>query len=278
MKNDPVNHPSHYTSHPSGVECIQVTEHMGFNLGNAFKYLFRRSIKHENDGVDMKKALWYVDREVQKRRAKHVEDISKGREVRGQRQGEGAPDRETPPQKAFCNADRLPRCCRVHAEWREAQGMVRPSDGFGDVCGPVPGRDGSLSFERCAPGQPPIEFSVGDEEEESLKKSAARDGLFGGEESGFKAYAGAGSGNTSEQGDRGGAGAENGCDPSNYWEGPQGGELEVMRVAEYEPYNIGAALLNIWRADLKNDAIEDLKKAQWYIEREIAKREKEQQS
>ncbi len=32
---DSVNHPSHYTAHPSGVECIQVTEHMGFCLGNA---------------------------------------------------------------------------------------------------------------------------------------------------------------------------------------------------------------------------------------------------
>lgn len=32
---DQVNNPKHYTSHPSGVECIQVTEHMGFNLGNA---------------------------------------------------------------------------------------------------------------------------------------------------------------------------------------------------------------------------------------------------
>jgi hypothetical protein len=30
---DPVNHPPHYTAHPSGVECIQITEHMGFNLG-----------------------------------------------------------------------------------------------------------------------------------------------------------------------------------------------------------------------------------------------------
>ena len=32
---DPVNHPKHYTEHPSGIECIQITEHMGFNLGNA---------------------------------------------------------------------------------------------------------------------------------------------------------------------------------------------------------------------------------------------------
>ncbi len=36
---DPVNHPKHYTAHPSGVECITITEHMGFNLGNAMKYI-----------------------------------------------------------------------------------------------------------------------------------------------------------------------------------------------------------------------------------------------
>lgn len=32
---DLINHPPHYTSHPSGVECIQITEHMRFNLGIA---------------------------------------------------------------------------------------------------------------------------------------------------------------------------------------------------------------------------------------------------
>ena len=39
--NDPVNHPRHYTSHPSGIEVIQITEHMNFCLGNAVKYILR---------------------------------------------------------------------------------------------------------------------------------------------------------------------------------------------------------------------------------------------
>ena len=34
---DAVNHPAHYTGHPSGIECIQVTEHMNFCVGNAVK-------------------------------------------------------------------------------------------------------------------------------------------------------------------------------------------------------------------------------------------------
>ena len=63
---DIVNHPSHYTSHPSGIECIQVTEHMGFNLGNAIKYVWRADLK--NDALeDLRKAIWYIDREIQKR-------------------------------------------------------------------------------------------------------------------------------------------------------------------------------------------------------------------
>jgi hypothetical protein len=63
---DPVNHPKHYTSHPSGVDCIQITEHMGFNLGNAIKYIWRADLK--SDAIeDLRKAEWYIRREIEKR-------------------------------------------------------------------------------------------------------------------------------------------------------------------------------------------------------------------
>ncbi len=62
MSND-VNHPKHYTSSPSGVECIQVTEHMSFNLGNAMKYLWRASLKGK-EKQDLEKAIWYLQREL----------------------------------------------------------------------------------------------------------------------------------------------------------------------------------------------------------------------
>ncbi|VVE12635.1 hypothetical protein PCA20602_02715 [Pandoraea capi] len=63
---DAVNSPAHYTKHPSGVECIAITEHMGFNLGNAIKYIWRADLK--NDAIeDLKKAEWYIRREIQKR-------------------------------------------------------------------------------------------------------------------------------------------------------------------------------------------------------------------
>ena len=62
-----VNHPKHYTSHPSGVECIQVTEHMGFNLGNVIKYLWRAEEKGRPT-EDLEKAAWYLAREIQRRK------------------------------------------------------------------------------------------------------------------------------------------------------------------------------------------------------------------
>lgn len=76
VSNDPVNHPKHYTAHPSGVECIQITEHMGFNLGNAMKYVWRADLK--NDALeDMKKAIWYIQREIAKREAEIAEAEAK---------------------------------------------------------------------------------------------------------------------------------------------------------------------------------------------------------
>lgn len=65
---DPVNHPAHYTSHPSGVECIDITKHYNFQIGNAMKYLWRQGLK-ESVGLDpidkqiqdCKKAVWYIN-------------------------------------------------------------------------------------------------------------------------------------------------------------------------------------------------------------------------
>lgn len=60
---DNVNHPKHYTSHPSGIECIQITEHMDFCIGNAIKYLWRAGGK--NDEIeDLEKAIWYIQRKI----------------------------------------------------------------------------------------------------------------------------------------------------------------------------------------------------------------------
>ena len=70
---DQVNHPEHYTSDPSGVECIQITRHRNFNIGNAFKYLWRAGLKDESKHIeDLKKAIFYIQDEINRLERKHV--------------------------------------------------------------------------------------------------------------------------------------------------------------------------------------------------------------
>lgn len=65
MEEDKINHPTHYTSHPSGVECIEITQHHNFCIGNVIKYVWRAGIKGEDTKIeDLKKARWYLDREI----------------------------------------------------------------------------------------------------------------------------------------------------------------------------------------------------------------------
>lgn len=70
-KNDQVNHPKHYTSDPSGIECIDITRHRNFNIGNAIKYLWRAGLKEDKDRKlidkqveDLNKAVWYLADEI----------------------------------------------------------------------------------------------------------------------------------------------------------------------------------------------------------------------
>jgi hypothetical protein len=63
-----VDHPKHYNANPSGIECITVVEHMSFNVGNAMKYLWRADEKGR-PVEDLEKARWYIDREIEKRKA-----------------------------------------------------------------------------------------------------------------------------------------------------------------------------------------------------------------
>jgi len=62
---DPINHPVHYNSGKAicecgrKIECIDVTRHMDFNLGNSVKYIWRSEYK--NGAEDIKKAIWYLN-------------------------------------------------------------------------------------------------------------------------------------------------------------------------------------------------------------------------
>lgn len=72
---DAVNHPSHYNSDPSGVECIEITRHRNFNIGAAFKYLWRAGLKEdssldnlEKEIQDLEKAIFHIKDEIKRKR------------------------------------------------------------------------------------------------------------------------------------------------------------------------------------------------------------------
>lgn len=80
VENDNVNHPEWYTQHPSGIECIEITRHYCFSIGNAIKYLWRAGLKKEmgledkqKEIEDLEKAIWYIkDRIAQLKKLKVV--------------------------------------------------------------------------------------------------------------------------------------------------------------------------------------------------------------
>lgn|SRR5574340_1580413 len=63
LKEEKVNHPSHYQGHKFEVIDIIEDFDLGFNLGNAIKYILRAG-KKELFFEDIKKAIWYLQREL----------------------------------------------------------------------------------------------------------------------------------------------------------------------------------------------------------------------
>ena len=85
MKNDNVNHPSHYNSHPSGIECIEITRHYPFNVGSAIKYLWRAGLKKdaslndiEKEIEDLEKAIWFINDRINQLKNENNCERSKG--------------------------------------------------------------------------------------------------------------------------------------------------------------------------------------------------------
>ena len=81
--NDKVNHPSHYTwlKKLCGIEVIDITRHMCFNLGNVVKYVLRAGRKSEEgysdfdkEIEDLKKAKWYLEDEIKLRSGEDTSD------------------------------------------------------------------------------------------------------------------------------------------------------------------------------------------------------------
>ena len=72
---DQINHPSHYTwiKDKVGIEVIDITRHLDFDLGNAIKYILRagkKPINKSNSNLnvaaiqDLKKAIWYINDKI----------------------------------------------------------------------------------------------------------------------------------------------------------------------------------------------------------------------
>ena len=64
---DIINHPAHYTGVTAEIECIDIARHLNFQLGNAFKYIWRAGKKggRGKEIEDLKKALWYLEDSIQ---------------------------------------------------------------------------------------------------------------------------------------------------------------------------------------------------------------------
>ena len=66
-KDDPVNHPSHYTDGNIEVSDFIADKNLNFFLGNVVKYVCRAGKKDETKLVeDLEKAAWYLNREIER--------------------------------------------------------------------------------------------------------------------------------------------------------------------------------------------------------------------
>ena len=66
--------PAHYTDRVPGVECIDVTKHFSFCLGNVIKYVWRAGVKSEDPVQDLEKARTYLDFEISRLTAERQEE------------------------------------------------------------------------------------------------------------------------------------------------------------------------------------------------------------
>ena len=71
-KKELVDHPTHYGGKDNPYEAIKVIEawDLGFCLGNTIKYIARCG-KKDNEVQELEKALWYLKREIKRRKELH---------------------------------------------------------------------------------------------------------------------------------------------------------------------------------------------------------------
>lgn len=270
---DEVNHPPHYTSHPSGVECIEIAERLGFNIGNAVKYIFRRDLKGAGAVIDLRKAIWYITRELQRRSIDgEMASVSHGLALRSLHGRESSLDSEEAGEKGGSSQDGLHEHGVLNT--RRARTTLRAPHGAGDMEGAVSSGSRSVSSGRSSKEQRAEQSAMGNTQEKLRKKSRARNRFCRGEESS----------SCTEVGQRPGDSRRGNQSYSSYGHDFQcidnddsssriGAELaeRFLRVISYEENtDIQGALMMLWRAGLKNsEPQQDLEKSIWFIKREL---------
>jgi hypothetical protein len=266
LEQDNVNHPQHYTDHPSGIECIEVTEHMNFCLGNAVKYLFRLDKKHADLVLDLEKALWYV-----RRHGKYMENLSSRHSLRSFFSGADKNDIDETITESSANK-----------EWLYDRNVFLSSDSplfaqdcLRDLPRGLPKGEGGIPSGWGQVEQFNFKSGMGISERESQSESASQHLSARCKESCRKTKRQSRGGNFINQLER--------VISSENWEDIRSITFDnrsdikerVLAISKYigiADDNVTRAVFYIWRADLKDDAIEDLKKAIWYINREIERR------
>lgn len=268
---DMVNQPPHYTSHPAGIECIDVAEHMPFCEGNATKYLWRSHLKSADPVIDWRKARWYLDRAIMnaQRRDYGMESVSERYPIRSEYRRPSAKDRKRAGTKAFIDPYWVSGRLVLNAGAEARRPLCAP-DGDGNVRWSVPRWLRGLALKWRQSRQSFVQSR--------LRKPASKSCAQGRSPNGFWRWAKSGS-----EADRG----HGGRDPNNGWDGcgascafwrnkvndragspPR--QLEVDRIALHFASPAREAIPLIWRAGEKGDRLEDLRKARWYVDRAIS--------
>lgn len=254
--NDNVNHPKHYTSHPSGVECIEITEHMGFCIGNAIKYCFRSGNKVQSEELqDLQKGIWYAEREMEnfskryKIRNKHTWKVSIDRV--GEDQGSSS-DQEWIHDLYVFFTNKIEVCAR---------------DGVGDVCWSAPLGNGRVSFRRQPREQLFEQLSLGVNERQSQEEKTSQNRAIGPREVVVETDDGAGDANQNKSRISVSLIKSLQCFkstdiPDKVW--------QKLAAFIHHETNVNKAAA-VFYLVANNRDIHRLRKARWYIDREIAR-------
>lgn len=257
---DPVNHPSHYTSHPealSEVECMYGTENE-----DGTRRQDRPTDDHRTRSGEEQHSVALPVR-VRERDARVPAEPELGTRSELRMQTSGGCCRE-----AHGEDDDERVCLRERADppagasEKRAGAGTHPSNG-GDAGPPPSARRGSTPQERGQGGQQAGESGTLEQEPASRGKGQRSSGL--------------GAGDTEALPTRKSDPVNH---PLHYTSSPAscsrcGASIECIQITEHMGFNLGNAFKYVWRADLKADALEDLRKAIWYIDREIQKRERQ---